>query len=210
MSSSSTGPSPAQQERNVKQWAELNRTALTRVTDTASKWVTALAAFVAIITAAFVIKGPDTFAEIPEPVNNWVLIGIVAHAVLMIVGLWLAQTAATPGQQLTTWEDFNQANTADYKVENASARAALRRLTLAKAFVALGLVALIATLVLWATAQAPESATLLSVSSEGEVICGEVVAQDDGLRLIIPMGDEDGVLIDLDTVSSASVVDACP
>jgi hypothetical protein len=207
--------SPGQAARNLREWDELVKTSLSRVTETAKGWVTAFATYVAVITAAFVIKGPESFAKLPDPLGWVVVAGIALHVGLMLTGMWLAQSAATPPPSVTTFEAFNAANVAPFQVQSDAAIAALRRLALAKVLVVIALGILLITMVVWATAKAPAAATLLSVTRDGEPpVCGEVLASEDGLRLLAsgaePGGSGETVVVDLSNVVSATVVEECP
>lgn len=196
---------------NLKEWERFTTSNLSRVTATAAKWQTGLTGFVAVVTSVFILKGPDSFSKMAAPFGWWVVGLLAAALVAMLVGLWLAQSAAAPVETSMTYDEFQAQNTAAGRVEASIAGKARTNLARAQWVVAAALLAFIAGTVVWAVAPQTSAKTLMLVERTSEdAICGSLVASENGKLLILPDGATDATMISLDDVDAARIVQECP
>lgn len=63
----------------------------------AEKWIAGLTALVGVLATATLVKGPETFTDIPEPARYWVLGLLVLGGICIGTGLVAAYSAAFGG-----------------------------------------------------------------------------------------------------------------
>ncbi len=199
--------------KNGAEWDDLVDTSLDRVTANAEKWRTGLAGFITIVTSLLLLKGPESVSKIALPWGPVVVLLLIVAVVLTVIGLWHAQAAAAPPEKMLDRTAFFRANVTVRAGRVAAARQALGRLRSAQRLVTAALACLVLGIAMWWLVPSAEqpgaflSATLLS--DPGKVICGTVIASEDGQLLIQKRAKEDPVLLRLTDLASVEAVAKC-
>jgi hypothetical protein len=191
-----------------ERWDQLVATSLANTQAAAEKWRTGLAAFVTIITAGLLVKGPEAARDLP---SCWLLaLTLLASLGLLctIIGLWLALSAAAGTPARLNFHRIVDTYGGVRQFEVASAEAASNALRWARVVVGLALLLLGAAVVVWWWAPvAPTS--VVKVTSGDMTICGELKSADDQELVIQVGGESDRTTIPFADVSNLRIVTEC-
>src|SRR5215211_8563189 len=91
---------------NQKSFQKLVDTQLADVQASAAKWQTGLAAFVALVSAGLVLKGPDKASDLTVGWRLALTILAAMGLLLVVWGLWAALRASAGTPAVTTYDDI--------------------------------------------------------------------------------------------------------
>ncbi|MBT2365646.1 hypothetical protein J7E88_10020 [Streptomyces sp. ISL-10] len=188
----------------------LVRDSLPAVRASAEAWRNGLAAFIALLGTAVVIKGRATTAELPADWRLAVTLLVGGGLALAVVGLWHALAAQAGTRPLAvTLADIHRDHGSVDGFEVATAMRAARRLTLARRTVACALAFLFAGTVLtwWAPGPRPAS---VQVTHGERTTCGTLLSADGGRLRVSVRGRSRPVDIPLSAVENMAVAGNCP
>ncbi|MDQ1006174.1 hypothetical protein QFZ82_000659 [Streptomyces sp. V4I23] len=189
---------------------ELVRSSLPGVRAAAEAWRNGLAAFITLLGAAIVVKGPATTADMTTGWRAAVTLLVGGGLALAVVGLWHALAAQAGTRPLAvTLADIHRDHGSLDGFEVATAKRSARRLTLARRTVAVALALLFTGMALtwWApTAQRGS----VKVTHGQETTCGTLLSADGGRLRIAVKGQARPTVVALTAVRNMSVTLTCP
>lgn len=201
-----TQPSSSDALKNIDDWEKLVSTSLERAQASAEVWRNGLAGFVTILTSVLILKGPEAASSMPLcwriGVGALFLLGVAAA----IAALWQALSAASPkltiGKSVADVTD-EWGSVEAFKVGNAGN--VLSRLALAKGLMLVALSLLGVGYIVWWSAPAPE--TSISISTDGDEVCGTLITSGNGQFAVLSNGHES--FVEFEDVESMTVDAEC-
>lgn len=203
-----TQPSSSDALKNIDDWEKLVSTSLERAQASAEVWRNGLAGFVTILTSVLILKGPEAASSMTFCWRVGVSALFLLGAAAAIAALWQALSAASP--KLTIRESVDDVTNEWGSVEAfkvGTAGDVLARLSLAKGLMLVALGLLGAGYIMWWSAPAPETSISISVSTEGDEVCGTLLTSADGQLAVLSGGRE--LPISFDDVESLTVDAEC-
>lgn len=150
----------------------------------AEKWRTGLAALVTLATTALFLKGPESANDLPGPWRYVVPVLLLLGLAAAVVGLHLALRAASGTPLPASYDEIVAAYGSIRSAEVAAATKAATQLEHARQWVMLSLALFLAGLLGWWLA--PSATPKVTVSTNAEVVCGELVNADSStIRLAV-------------------------
>lgn len=182
---------------DIAAWETLVVSSLPRAQATAETWRNGLAGFVTLLTAAVVLKGPESADQMQAGWRFAVGLLIIVGVGLAIVSLWSALRAASPrlaaaelGSTVAQWGSVQAA-------EVGAALQSAKLLTHAKFLMAGALLALALGYGGWWIAPAATEQSVTVTTSDGNTLCGPLRAAETGFIVVevqgvgttVPLGD---------------------
>lgn len=204
------GPTLDEVQRQ-REWDVEVAASLQLTVDTAEKWRNGLAGLITVVLGVMLLKGPESVAKMASPWGYIVAVLLTLAVVLIVRGLWQAQSAAAPPVALRNAADISARHGSILAYKVAVADIAAARLVDARRLVAAGLAALVAAILAWGlapTAGADEHLFEVTLdTAPSTVICGDLVSAD-GTGLRVDTGDAIRELL-LADVTAIRTVEAC-
>lgn len=194
-------------ERAIREWRSHVAKSLPTILANAERWRVGLAAFIGVVTASLVIRGPAVTTEMSEGWKWAVILLLLAGVIASIVALWVVLDASAPAMQMQRFDDLLSKWPTLRVREVAVAQRLNRQVAIAKVLMIGSLALMVIGIFLWWVAPAPT--TMVTVTSPGGSICGEQLSASGG-QIVLREADGRVRNVPFARVQKLSNSDSCP
>lgn len=202
-----TAPSASGAADDLAAWDTTVETSLHRAKSSAELWRNGLAGFVALLTTALVLRGPESAEDMGLFWRVWVGVGLVGGLGLSVWSLWLALSAASPTLKGVDYATTVRQWATIRAAQVAAAQKSADRLTFAKRVMVVALVLLGLGYGAWWLAPSSVETRILITREDGSSVCGELASGPAGAIWVGTNASADGV--PLGSVSTVEKVANC-
>lgn len=189
-------------------WQQMADDGLAVAQASAEKWRAGLAAFVSLVTAGLLIKGPEAARDISRDYRLAITILGVGGLLLAVYGLWSALRAAAGNPSLLRYEQVISTHGSIRQYELFTAGKIGDRLRTARRCVAISLALLGATVIVWWWAPV-EALDNVAVVHGDETTCGQLVSADNGKFVVQVAGASNLIKVRFTDVENVTLKADC-